>query len=302
VVPNKFPALTPEAGREREQRDGFLAMPGRGHHEVIIESPRHDWDLATATHPEVRAVLAAYRARYRALRAAGDSALIVVFRNHGPGSGTSLEHPHSQVLAAPVVPLQVRRRLDVARQHFDDLGTCLYAEVIDGELGDGRRVLTAGERVVAFQPFAAAVPFETWILPRSHQPSFGQAGDGLLDELAGVLRSVLQGLRVALEDPPTTWSSTAPCPGTRAASTSSGTCRSCRAWPPRRALSLAPGSRSIPPCLRTPRPPFAPPSRGRVMIERAGRPGDAMVWGRVRMGGAAFGQGLAGVGVVARSG
>ena len=202
MVPNKFPALTPEAGREREQRDGFLAMPGRGHHEVIIESPRHDWDLATATHPEVRAVLAAYRARYRALRAAGDSALIVVFRNHGPGSGTSLEHPHSQVLAAPVVPLQVRRRLDVARQHFDDLGTCLYAEVIDGELGDGRRVLTAGERVVAFQPFAAAVPFETWILPRSHQPSFGQAGDGLLDELAGVLRSVLQGLRVALEDPP----------------------------------------------------------------------------------------------------
>ena len=130
VLPNKFPALTPEAGRQRQERDGFLAMPGHGHHEVIIESPHHDWDLATAPEPEVRAVLEAYRARYRALRAAGDSALIVVFRNHGPGSGTSLQHPHAQVLAAPVVPLQVRRRLDVARQHFDDLGTCLYAEVL----------------------------------------------------------------------------------------------------------------------------------------------------------------------------
>ena len=148
VVPNKFPALTPDAGRGRQERDGFLAMPGHGHHEVIIESPRHDWDLATAIQPEVRAVLEAYRARYRALREAGDSALIVIFRNHGRGSGTSLQHPHSQILAAPVVPLQVRRRLDVARQHFDDLGTCLYAEVLDRELGDGRRVVTVGERVV----------------------------------------------------------------------------------------------------------------------------------------------------------
>jgi UDPglucose--hexose-1-phosphate uridylyltransferase len=101
-----------------------------------------------------------------------------------------------------VVPLQVRRRLDVARRHFDDFGACLYAEVVDRELGDGRRVVAAAHRVVAFQPFAAAAPFKTWIMPRFHQPSFGQAADELLDELARVLRSVLHGLRVALEDPP----------------------------------------------------------------------------------------------------
>ena len=54
---------------------------------------------------------------------------------------------------------------------------------------------------MAFQPFASASPFETWIMPRFHQPSFGDVGDAALDEFAHVLRAVLGGLRRALDDP-----------------------------------------------------------------------------------------------------
>jgi UDPglucose--hexose-1-phosphate uridylyltransferase len=55
-------------------------------------------------------------------------------------------------------------------------------------------------RFLAFRPFAAASPFETWIVPRSHQPSFGKANDGTLDDRAPVLRAVLGGLRRALNE------------------------------------------------------------------------------------------------------
>jgi hypothetical protein len=48
--------------------DGFVAVPGIGRHEVIIESPHHLADLARMAPLEVRGVLEAYRARYRALR------------------------------------------------------------------------------------------------------------------------------------------------------------------------------------------------------------------------------------------
>lgn len=202
AVPNKYPALDADASQRRAARDGFLAMGGHGHHEVLIESPRHDWDMATGSQAEVRDVLGAYRERYQALRAATDSAVIVVFRNHGPASGTSLEHPHSQIVAAPVVPLQVRRRFDVARAHYDDFGTCLYLDLVERERQDGRRMLLDGERLVAFQPFAALAAYETWIVPRYHQPSFGRADDETLDELAGVLRAVLGALRRHLNDPP----------------------------------------------------------------------------------------------------
>jgi UDPglucose--hexose-1-phosphate uridylyltransferase len=201
VVPNKFPVLAGDgSARRRVSPEGFVAMPGAGRHEVVVEMPEHDGDLARADQAAVRRVLEAYRARYRALRASG-AAVILIFRNHGPGAGTSLAHPHSQIVAAPVVPVGIRQRFEVAMRHYDDLGTCLYVDILERELRDGRRIVLETPRFVAFQPFASASPFETWIMPRFHQPSFGQAADDVLDDLAPVLRAVLGGLHRELGDP-----------------------------------------------------------------------------------------------------
>jgi UDPglucose--hexose-1-phosphate uridylyltransferase len=201
VVPNRFALLAGDGGGARRvDASGFVALPGTGRHEVVIESPDHDADLARSATSAVRDVLEAYRARYRALRDEG-WACIVIFRNHGPGAGTSLAHPHSQIVATPVVPLDVRHRFAVAMRHFDDTGGCLYLELLGSELADGRRIVLERERVVAFQPFAAAVPFETWIMPREHAASFGEASDRDLDELAATLRAVLGGLDRHLGDP-----------------------------------------------------------------------------------------------------
>jgi UDPglucose--hexose-1-phosphate uridylyltransferase len=201
VVPNRFAILSAD-GRPRRHTDteGFVTMPGIGRHEVIVESRDHWADLARADPRNVRDVLEAYRARYRALRATGAS-LILIFRNHGLGAGTSLTHPHSQIVAAPVVPVQIRHRFEVAIQHHDDLGTNLYTDVLERELRDGRRILVQSVRFVAFQPFASAAPYETWIMPRSSQPSFDHASDSDLDDLAPVLRSVLASLAEELDDP-----------------------------------------------------------------------------------------------------
>jgi UDPglucose--hexose-1-phosphate uridylyltransferase len=201
VVPNKFAALSGDGSRDQIANGlGFTSMPGSGAHEVVIESPRHDWDIATGSDGQVRDVLAAYRARHRALRDS-PAAMVVIFRNHGAGAGTSLPHPHSQIVAAPVVPLLVRHRFDVAMQHHEDTGHCLYVEILHQELADGRRTVAQNEGFVAFQPFASASPFETWIMPRTHRASFADTIDEELAQLAPLLRDVLGGLRRLLDDP-----------------------------------------------------------------------------------------------------
>ena len=201
VVPNKFAALSGDGSRDQTANGlGFTSMPGTGSHEVVIESPRHDWDISTADEREVVDVLAAYRVRHLALRESSAS-MVVIFRNHGAGGGTSLPHPHSQIVASHVVPLLVRHRFDVAMQHYDDTGLCLYVEILHRELADGRRIVAQNDRFVAFQPFAAASPFETWIMPRTHRASFADTTDDELADLAPLLRDVLGGLRGLLDDP-----------------------------------------------------------------------------------------------------
>ena len=201
VVPNRFPTLAPNGTPHRViNTAGFVSMPGVGRHEVIIESPDHNADLARAVNADVRAVLEGYRARYNALRH-GSGGVIVIFRNHGSAAGTSLAHPHSQIMATPVVPIQIRHRFEVAMQHYDDMGTCLYVDLMERELRDGRRIVLETPHFVAFQPYASAMPFETWIMPRGPHPCFGDATDAMLDELAPIVRSVLAGLANVLDDP-----------------------------------------------------------------------------------------------------
>jgi UDPglucose--hexose-1-phosphate uridylyltransferase len=201
VVPNRF-AMLSEDGPPRRQisTEGFISMPGVGHHEVVIETPDHSGDLATGGEALVRDVLDVYRARYRALRAER-AALIVIFRNHGRSAGTSLSHPHSQIVATPVVPIEVRHRFEVAQQHYDDMGTCLYSDILQRELADGRGIVLETRQFVAFQPFASAFPYETWLMPRLQQASFVSITDHQLDDMAGALRRVLVALRQLLDDP-----------------------------------------------------------------------------------------------------
>lgn len=102
VTANKYPALGPMDRLERREEGPLLReMDGFGTHEVIIETPFHDRTLPLMTDDEVTDVLTAYQSRYRALREDPRLKYIIIFKNHGEAAGTSLAHPHSQVVATP---------------------------------------------------------------------------------------------------------------------------------------------------------------------------------------------------------
>ncbi|MFQ5852172.1 MAG: galactose-1-phosphate uridylyltransferase [Candidatus Binatia bacterium] len=202
VVPNKFAALVP--GRTSGQMrvsNIFQEMEGVGFHEVIIETPEHDKTLALMQEERVLDVLKAYKQRYESLRQESRVKLILIFKNHGETAGTSLEHPHSQLVAAPVVPEGMRQRYEVATAYFDDTGRCIHCDLVEDEIELKERIVLETDRFIVFHPFASRFPFETWIAPKRHQPSFANIPDKDLKELAQVLKSILLGLFTALENP-----------------------------------------------------------------------------------------------------
>jgi len=202
VVPNKFSALVPEGSLLRQEEDGlFRKMDGVGKHEVIIETPQHNQCLALLAEQQVEDILLAYRERYLTLREDPRFKLIIIFKNHGRAAGTSLEHPHSQLVATPIVPLSIRYRFEKAAIHFDDKGTCVYCDVIQESLRVRSRLIMETQRFAAFHPFASRAPFETWILPKDHEASFGSISAEETREFAGILKKVLGQLYQGLKNP-----------------------------------------------------------------------------------------------------
>jgi UDPglucose--hexose-1-phosphate uridylyltransferase len=201
VIPNKYPALKVEGNLDREGEGLFDRMNGVGAHEVIIESPDHDKTLATMSEAEVERVLWAFRERVLDLKNDRRFRYILIFKNHGAAAGATIEHPHSQLIALPIIPDFVREEIDGARRHYDQKERCVFCDIVRQESAVEKRVIAENAELVALAPYAPRFAFETWLLPRRHASRFEEAPRHEYEALARLLRSVLQRMNRALESP-----------------------------------------------------------------------------------------------------
>ena len=202
VIPNKYPAVTAAGSGQRTGAGFYHQVSGVGAHEVIVECPRHDTNLAELSTKHVCDVLSVYGDRLRDL--AGDERLAyaLIFKNYGALAGASMEHCHSQVLATPTVPLLVAEELEGSAEHYRRSGTCPYCTLLGEELSAGAdRIVMETSRYVVLCPFASRFPFEMWLLPRTHASHFEQQNETELTELAAGLKSALRRLGAVLNDP-----------------------------------------------------------------------------------------------------
>jgi UDPglucose--hexose-1-phosphate uridylyltransferase len=88
-----------------------------------------------------------------------------------------------------------------ATEYFDRTGDCLYGVLLQEELLAGTRIVTENASFVAFVPYAAHVPFETWVVPKGLREPFHETSVHDLRALAEILQSVLRKLYADLENP-----------------------------------------------------------------------------------------------------
>lgn len=201
VVDNRYPALVPGAKLAGPCSGPYRRLPGEGIHEVVIESPSHSRHPALMDRAGVRDILTVYRERFLASLKDPRVALTLIFKNHGEAAGTSLAHPHSQLIGSSVVPAGIRHRMDEAQKHFEHTGSCVFCAMIDEESRQKVRLVADTQHFSAFVLFAALSPFHIWVLPKRHSASFGDITDAEIDDLAEVLRCLLKRICLGLGDP-----------------------------------------------------------------------------------------------------
>ena len=202
VVANKFPALRIEGDLEPSGEGLYDRMNGVGAHEVVIETPQHDASLATLPADAVADVFLAFRERILDLKKDPRFEYILVFKNHGEAAGASLEHPHSQLIATPIIPIMVTEELSGSQQYWERKERCVWCDIVRQERRGRRRLIAEHGGFVALAPFAPRFPFETWILPLKHRAAFEESGEEDLRALAEMIGDVLRRMNTALGTPP----------------------------------------------------------------------------------------------------
>ena len=201
VVPNRFPALKIEGDINKEGIGIFDMMNGVGAHEVIIETPDHTKELSELPVEQVEAVVRAYKARCLDLRKDKRFEYILLFKNNGRSAGASLSHPHTQLIALPMVPKSVHEELLAAQNHYEYKDRCIYCDMIRQEEKYEKNIVVSNDDYIAFCPYASRFAFETWIVPKKHQAAFDQIEDDMVKGLAEILKNVLARVRKTLKAP-----------------------------------------------------------------------------------------------------
>lgn len=211
-IPNKYPAFTHNGFNKRKEGPNRI-MDGYGYHEVIITYD-HDKQMALFPQDEIRRVVDIYQARYLSLMNQEHIKYVSIFHNHGKEAGASIGHPHSQLIAIPVIDPDMRSSLAGAEAYHTSQGKCVYCTMIEWDLKDGRRIIYENEKFVVLCPFAPQMSFEVRVYPKIHQPYFerliGKEKGLFADALKVALNKIFQGLK----DPAYNfYLHTAPCDG-----------------------------------------------------------------------------------------
>jgi UDPglucose--hexose-1-phosphate uridylyltransferase len=191
-------------GEPGRRGDGLYdRMRSVGAHEVLLENSRHDRQLWNASDAEIEQFLLLAGQRIQDLKRDGRFKYVSIFKNHGLSAGQEFEHPNSELTATTFVPRRVLYELRACREYFKQKERCVFCDITSQELQQNLRVIELRSEFVALCPYAPRVPYEAWILPRTHEAAFERLAlnrPGTLRDLAALLRRTLQRIRSITEE------------------------------------------------------------------------------------------------------
>ena len=200
-MPNKFPALQIEGELNRRGSGIYDMSEGVGAHEVIIQSPYHKKEIPDLLDEEAGNVIRMCCRRTEDLQKDKRFKYILIFKNYGPSAGASLAHPHTQLIALPMIPKNPAEEIEGALGYFGFRERCLFCDMLRQEIQEKTRVVVENRYFVAFCPFVSRFTFEVWILPKIHNSFFCTMTPEEINDLAKILKDVLLRLRLLLSDP-----------------------------------------------------------------------------------------------------
>jgi UDPglucose--hexose-1-phosphate uridylyltransferase len=202
VVPNKFPALKQDVEFFRDDLGIIKKVSGFGIHEVIIEHPKHNLDFADFSNEHIEKILEVWKERIKIHDKDDRLKYALLFKNQGETAGASLEHSHSQLIAIPITPINVKNELQSSLDYYKKNDRCLFCDYIEYEKNEKVRVLIENKSMIAIAPYASRFPYELMIFPKNHSSDYINIGKKEIEDLADILKNILKRFETNINNPP----------------------------------------------------------------------------------------------------
>ena len=200
VIPNKYPAFGAGPCAVFHRVGPYQWTEGTGFHEVVITRD-HERSFALMSPDEADAVFGAYQERWRALADKECVEYVSIFHNHGRLAGATISHPHSQIVALPVIPPDVGRSLKGSAEYFKARRACVHCAILKYEMDDGSRVIYENSACAVVAPYASKTAFEMRLFPKRHSAYFEDMDSGERALVAEAFQAVLAKLYKGLGNP-----------------------------------------------------------------------------------------------------
>lgn len=201
VIPNFVPIFQVEGEVNRKGVGMYDMMNSIGANEIIVDSPEHDKPPEELGPEHLLKVLRLYRERISDMERDSRIRQVMVLKSTGKFAGARYSHSYSELAATPVIPKRLKDELDNSKQYYAFKERCIFCDIIREELRTGDRVICESREFISFIPFAPNFPFEFWILPKKHNCTFGEINAAELEDLSGMLVTMLKKLRKTLKEP-----------------------------------------------------------------------------------------------------
>jgi UDPglucose--hexose-1-phosphate uridylyltransferase len=189
VFENLFPTFAMSAGDP--PASAVETRPACGVCEVVVFTQDPHESLGGLPLDHLELILEVWADRYRELGAISEVQYVMPFENRGVEVGVTLHHPHGQIYAYPFVPPVPARELASQLEFLRAHSRGLVDHLIEIEIADGRRIIYASDRAVAFMPVCARYSYEVWVAPRRAAPSIADLDAAERREFARALKTVL---------------------------------------------------------------------------------------------------------------
>jgi UDPglucose--hexose-1-phosphate uridylyltransferase len=195
VFPNKYPAVDTNGNSEIQQDNGFFTFShAYGHHEVIVETPKHGETMADFSTAKIKKILELYISRILSLSADPKIKQVAVFKNEGREAGASIQHTHTQIIAYNRLAETVDNEENAGTEYEKKFGKCPYCEIIKTER-KGPRLVAETKNAIAFTPYASRFAFEVKIFPKRHVTSIVDFSSEELSDYAKIMKKIFLKLK-----------------------------------------------------------------------------------------------------------